>query len=497
MGCLDVNDKDWMGQYKTKDRCTHAKGEDACISMLGDAADPLCSEVPEETCRLGQTTDSKKNKCKWAGPHLKWTQGIETREDCLDAGGTWELIKFNFDHVGEGMRSIYIIAAGDKWAGIMYDAIATTDVGYQPIPRETPGAFIFFFATMIIAMTSFQLIVAVTVDVFMQTRRQQDCSIWNTADQNTYLQTQRLVSQIRLKKKYTCPDTPFRKWCYQTINHKWFEGFIMFCITLNTVSMCMEYYGQSTGMSFVLNTLDVTFSTIFAIEAILKICAAGFSKYWMDDWNKFDFLVVVLSAIGQMGGSVVGGFNVIRVFRIGRVLRLVQRAERLRELFQTLWWSMPALWNVGSLLMIILFIYAIIGMSFFGNFGYMNEATGRVELREPLSQIVNFQTFPNAMLLLWRVMTGDEWGVLYKAYMDEEAGGNGWGATLYFMTFWMLGSLVLVNLYIAVVLDVYQDNLEGQRRARSSSPCRFSVICGRTQTQTPTGASPLQTSWSC
>ena len=96
-----------------------------------------------------------------------------------------------------------------------------------------------------------------------------------------------------------------------------------------------------------------------------------------------------------------------RVFRIGRVLRLIQKAETLRVLFLTFVYSLPSLWNIGLLLFVIFFIYAVIGMNIFG----------QVEpnvIPNGINDMANFQNWYMSMGLLYRIATGDAWGAIYN-----------------------------------------------------------------------------------
>eukprot|EP00494_Astrolonche_serrata_P031352 UN31621 len=96
----------------------------------------------------------------------------------------------------------------------------------------------------------------------------------------------------------------------------------------------------------------MTFLTIFSMEAFLKITAIGWKAYWREGWNRFDFIIVIVSILGGFikDGP---GLSVARVFRIGRVLRLINKAETLKTLFLTLIYSIPSLWNIGLLLFVI------------------------------------------------------------------------------------------------------------------------------------------------
>ena len=102
--------------------------------------------------------------------------------------------------------------------------------------------------------------------------------------------------------------------------------------------------------------------------------------------------------------------RVVRVAKIGRVLRLVKGARGIRTLLFALAMSMPALFNICLLLFLVMFIFAIFGMSFFMN----------VKLRGTLDEVYNFRTFGKSMILLFQMSTSAGWDGVLNGIMDED-----------------------------------------------------------------------------
>ena len=144
--------------------------------------------------------------------------------------------------------------------------------------------------------------------------------------------------------------------------------------------------------------------------------------------------------------------RVLRVFRILRILRLLKGAKELRNLIVTMFLSFPSLINVGSLLAIVMFMYAVLGLSLFTFVAH----------GEMITPQRNFETFGSSCLLLFQVLTGDAWSGLMADAMLEEASGEcsvsdgNCGTPLalpYFITFQLLGSFVFLNLVVAVIVE--------------------------------------------
>ena len=162
-----------------------------------------------------------------------------------------------------------------------------------------------------------------------------------------------------------------------------------------------------------------------------------------------------------MGGDSSTAINpsilrVIRVFRIGRLLRLIQFAKGIRQLLLALIISLPALFNIGTLLFLIIFIYAIVGMSTFGH----------IKKQGALDDVVNFETFSTSMLLLFRLSTAAGWNDILESLMvrppdcDFNYGGLPGGncgspinAIAYLVSYVVIIFLIIVNMYIAVILE--------------------------------------------
>ena len=115
--------------------------------------------------------------------------------------------------------------------------------------------------------------------------------------------------------------------------------------------------------------MNYLFAAIFTVEAGLKIFVFR-SEYFKNKWNNFDFLIVIGTYFGIIvtattDSNVGAAALLIRSFRLLRIVRLLKRAKSLRVIFNTLIVTIPSLANVGGLLLLLLFIYAILGVQLF------------------------------------------------------------------------------------------------------------------------------------
>ncbi len=215
-------------------------------------------------------------------------------------------------------------------------------------------------------------------------------------------------------------------------------------VGLETYPAVMEGYGQ------LLRTLDWGILYLFAVEILLKIIAHG-NKPWeffRNSWNVFDFVIVLVCFVPLNSHFVA----VLRLARILRVLRLVTVLPRLQVLVGALLRSIPSMGYVGMLLFIHFYIYAVIGTFIFG-------------ANDP----GHFGTLGASLLTLFQVVTLEGWVDIMKMQL---ATSPGYGPPLYFISFIVVGGMIILNLFIGVIMNSMQEStaeIEARRFAKAGT----------------------------
>lgn len=165
------------------------------------------------------------------------------------------------------------------------------------------------------------------------------------------------------------------------------------------LTMMCDHYHMSDAWVFALDNLNLSFIVIFTAEMLLKMFALR-HHYFAEPWNLFDFVVVLLSLAGLFLSDLIEKYfvsptllRVVRVAKVGRVLRLIKGAKGIRTLLFSLVMAFPALVNICLLLFLVMFIFAVFGMSLFKN----------VKIRPGFDDVHNFQTFGKTFTLLFQV----------------------------------------------------------------------------------------------
>ncbi|KAF3706378.1 Sodium channel protein type 2 subunit alpha [Channa argus] len=261
-------------------------------------------------------------------------------------------------------------------------------------------------------------------------------------------------------------DNAFQGCVFDCITKQAFDIVIMILICLNMVTMMVETDDQTPEMDKILYWINLVFIVLFTGECVLKMISLR-HYYFTIGWNIFDFVVVILSIVGMFLSEVIEKyfvsptlFRVIRLARIGRILRLIKGAKGIRTLLFALMMSLPALFNIGLLLFLVMFIYAIFGMS---NFAFVKHEAG-------IDDMFNFETFGNSMICLFQITTSAGWDgllapILNKREPDcdsqiEHPGnfykgncGNPSVGIFFFVSYIIICFLIVVNMYIAVILE--------------------------------------------
>ena len=285
-----------------------------------------------------------------------------------------------------------------------------------------------------------------------------------TPEQAQWVETMKMKAMAQPEKVTKPPANCFRAIFFHIVTSKAFDTFIIGVIIANVFVMACDYWGiENDEVNFTrYNKAMMCFSYIYYIEFCFKITGLGPYIYFGDNWCRFDFTLVCTSLLDQFAAELLEQvlpippmvLRVLRVLRILRILRLLKGpgARRIRDLIMTLVISFPPLMNVGGVLSLVVFMYGVLGVNLF---------TFTVA-QENMTDKRNFKTLGSSMLLLFQCLTGDNWsGMMVDALVTEDSGkcsaaeGNCGGpiAVPYFVSFMVLGSMVVLNLVVAVILE--------------------------------------------
>ncbi|XP_077873648.1 sodium channel protein type 1 subunit alpha isoform X2 [Ictidomys tridecemlineatus] len=398
---------------------------------------------------------------------------VNNHSDCLklierNETARWKNVKVNFDNVGFGYLSLLQVATFKGWMDIMYAAVDSRNVELQPKYEESLYMYLYFVIFIIFgSFFTLNLFIGVIIDNFNQQKKKfggQD--IFMTEEQKKYYNAMKKLGSKKPQKPIPRPGNKFQGMVFDFVTRQVFDISIMILICLNMVTMMVETDDQSEYVTNILSRINLVFIVLFTGECVLKLISLR-HYYFTIGWNIFDFVVVILSIVGMFLAELIEKyfvsptlFRVIRLARIGRILRLIKGAKGIRTLLFALMMSLPALFNIGLLLFLVMFIYAIFGMS---NFAYVKREVG-------IDDMFNFETFGNSMICLFQITTSAGWDGLLAPILNSKPPdcdpnkvnpgssvkgdcGNPSVGIFFFVSYIIISFLVVVNMYIAVILE--------------------------------------------
>ncbi|NXQ00695.1 SCN2A protein, partial [Vidua macroura] len=364
------------------------------------------------------------------------------------------------------------------WMEIMYAAVDSTKAEKQPKYEENLYMYLYFVVFIVFgSFFTLNLFIGVIIDNFNQQKKKINLGfllliylggqdIFMTEEQKKYYNAMKKLGSKKPQKPIPRPVNKLQGLVFDIVTQQLFDITVMVLICLNMVTMMIETDDQTELMQNILYWINLVFVVLFTGECVFKIFSLR-CYYFTIGWNIFDFVVVILSIIGMFLAEVIEKyfvsptlFRVVRLARIGRILRLIKGAKGIRTLLFALMMSLPALFNIGLLLFLVMFIYAIFGMS---NFAYVKREDG-------IDDMFNFETFGNSMICLFQITTSAGWNNLLNPILNsgepdcdphkDHPGssvkgdcGNPSVGIFFFVSYIIISFLVVVNMYIAVILE--------------------------------------------
>ena len=225
------------------------------------------------------------------------------------------------------------------------------------------------------------------------------------------------------------------KFCKRLTGSATFDRFIVLIIVFNALVIGLETNPEVTDdLGGVFHTINAVILWVFVAEAAMKIVAAWPrpQDYFRSGWNLFDFGIILLSLIPASGAFA----TVARLIRLLRVLRLVTALPKLRLMVVTLIRCIPGMGHVLALMGILFYVYGVAGYHLYG-------------AHDP----ARWGTLGKALLTLFQIATLEAWTDIMNKAMELSP----WH-WVYFVSFVLFGTFVVVNLFVAVVINSLEES---------------------------------------
>ncbi|CAF1093497.1 unnamed protein product [Rotaria sordida] len=416
---------------------------------------------------------------------------------------SWEPYDFTYDSVPQAILTLFTVQTGEGWPTVLQHSIDATGINRGPQPGHRLEVAVFYVVYFIVFPFFFVNIFVALIIITFQDQGQKELEEAEiNKNQKSCIDFALNAKPIQRCKPKQEGSLRYRIW--QLCTSSYFEFCIMVMIALNTCVLMAKYYRSPPTYNDILTYANTTFTALFTVESILKIIAFGLRNYFRDKWNAFDFITVLgsiadvlvtefrltkvnvaLTAGPQKHKNTLLNLGFLRLFRAARLIKLLRQGYTIRILLWTFMQSFKALPYVCLLIAMLFFIYAIIGMQVFGNVRHDSA-------QSEINRHNNFSNFFYALLLLFRCATGESWQAVMLAckasvechtsihhrpyqntvtiYPSSTAASSCLSAThtrndhsqkncgsdfayLYFCSFVFLSSFLMLNLFVAVIMD--------------------------------------------
>ncbi|XP_037643600.1 voltage-dependent R-type calcium channel subunit alpha-1E isoform X4 [Sebastes umbrosus] len=380
----------------------------------------------------------------------------------------WRRHEFHYDNVCWALLTLFTVSTGEGWPQVLQHSTDVTEESMGPSRGNRMEMSVFYVVYFVVFPFFFvNIFVALIIITFQEQgdKMIQECSL----EKNERACIDFTVSAKPMTRYMPQNRQTFQYRLWHFVASPSFEYTVLIMIALNTVVLMMKYHSAPTAYDMVLKHLNSAFTVLFSMECILKIMAFGLVNYFRDTWNIFDFITVlgsITEIIVDLQSVNTINMSFLKLFRTARLIKLLRQGYTIRILLWTFVQSFKALPYVCLLIAMLFFIYAIIGMQVFGNIKLNDESH--------INQHNNFKTFSGALMLLFRSATGESWQEIMLSCLssrecetdtsisplvtspDHEGGCGTDFAYCYFVSFIFFSSFLMLNLFVAVIMDNFE-----------------------------------------
>ena len=481
----------------------HVQGDDGSWSSTEVICNAGCEWDEATVTLVGGTCSSlgpNTKQMESAGVGATWTYSCRAGQECRcsDTGLADPTCSYkanpnygitSFDSLPWAMVSLFQAISLEGWVDMMY----------QLMDGNSSWVWIYFIILVLFgAIIVINLFLAVLCDNFEMADKDGGEKVKEESGEEA---TQNAIAELN-------HESGFRQMCLNLVKNKYFDWFVQGCILFNTLVMMLKYSPQPVGSTrtiaintvtdakwdylpqpyfWMLTIINIVLTGIFTFEMFVKMIALG-KLYVRDYMNVFDCFVVVFSIL-EIALDMLAKFStsavtlpfplsVLRAFRIFRLFKLVRSIESMRKIISTLATSLLSVGYLISLLALIVLIFILLGMDLFGGYyprpelNYTAEHFPKVWAQQVITwdqddewpSRYHFDDIGNAFLAIFVVLSGENWNeIMFNSHRATWDNNMAQPlpipfAIIYFIGLFVIGNLLLFNLFIAILLSNFDED---------------------------------------
>jgi len=434
------------------------------------------------------------HQCEWMPSQFATVKCLLNQNKEIDRlfPKVWKNISpWNFDDILNSVLTVFVATSGETWPNMMYDVMNAAGED-QPMHEMHPcwpnnghwnqvyqsrllPPLYFIFLTLLCGFLFLNVIVGVIIDEYAK-QKESDMENMSKEKRTEWLEHKILSAMhpIQLMNRPHGRCWRRRDQFYDIVTFPSFEKFYDCCIVVNLIVIMFKTANESDTKLNVMMYCDVFFCILFSIECIMKFVAYGMVQYFESNENKIDFFALLSTIIylfifviqdleSDMKlkytnyGVSVSAQNLFGGMVVFRINRLVKWSSKVQLLVNTFVYAVPSMLYVMIMWFIMYFTFAVLGMNLFAG----------IKHGDYLNDDANFDTWLNAVNVLLRCSTGEGYNTIMSDLGVQPpycvaSGllsncGSAWKASLFFIVFYYMQAFILMNLLIAVILDVFAE----------------------------------------
>jgi hypothetical protein len=295
----------------------------------------------------------------------------------------------------------------------MYRAIDAQGPHLVPGHGVSPYLYIFFvFFQIVGSFFLTNVFVGVVISAFNRETKSIGKNFLLSETQQKLVETKMLLLNVKPEIVMVKPENKCREFFYKIATHRGMDNVMLVTILLNILTMCFKWPNMGPTNVLITHILNYIYGGIFVLECVIKLVAFDV-RYFKKNWHIFDFILVIVSVISVAMGAyeILTTAQLIRILRLVREVYKFKQLQQLQVIFSTFINTFASLLNVGGLMFLIIYIYAVLSINLFANVKHV----------DPIDEYLNFNNIGNAFVALITMATGEGWiDVLYALGKSNE-----------------------------------------------------------------------------
>ncbi|KAF9557915.1 high-affinity cell membrane calcium channel [Agrocybe pediades] len=396
---------------------------------------------------------------------------------------------FSFDSFRSSLLILFEIVSLEGWIDVMGVATSITEPGLQPRTNASQGNAAFF---LIYNLLGGVVILTLFISIIIGNFSSKTGTALLTQPQREWIDLQKLFKRQKpTKRPKVRPTGRIRKWCFDRAVHKhgWWSRATTVLFILHIIVLMTQSFSTSELAETLRNDFFLALMSIYLLDVVVRCYGLGWKSFRANGWNLFDIVVAsgsfITTLIMRAGNSGFGTSQLQKLFLVSISFKLVQRTNSLNMLFKTAVASLPAIFNLLGLWLVLFIFFAILFMEVFGLTKWSGAET----------PITNYSSLGSSLVMLAFQSTGEGWNQYMHDYdltyprctnsgtneTDSDCGSTAWAFGL-FIAWNLLSMYIFVNMFTGVVVEnfsyVFQASGSGSKSISREQMRSFKKVWG-------------------